>query len=53
MDETVDGLEDNVKVITLYKRWEIVLTDDSNEGSHCRNLIQGKAISVAYEQKNY
>jgi hypothetical protein len=53
MDETSNNLEDNVKIITLYKRWEIVLNDDSNEGSHCRNLIQGKAISVAYEQKNY
>jgi hypothetical protein len=53
MDGIIDGLEDNVKIITLYKRWKTVLDDDSNKGSHCRNLIQGKAISVAYEQKNY
>jgi hypothetical protein len=39
IDQNLNELEDNVKIITLHKK--------------CQNIIHGKAIAIAYEHRNY
>jgi hypothetical protein len=53
MNKKLEELEENVKIITLPDKWKFVYSDKSNDDTTCRNLIQGKAIAIAYEHRNY
>jgi hypothetical protein len=53
MDRKLEQLEANMKIIMLFDKWRYVAIDLTNDGIICRNLIQGKAIATAYQQKNY
>jgi hypothetical protein len=44
---------EDVKIITLFDKWKYVINDHSDDGTKCRNLIQGKAFITAYKQRNY
>jgi hypothetical protein len=47
------GRHVDIKVITLFDKWKYIINDHPDDGTKCRNLIQGKAIITAYEQRNY
>jgi hypothetical protein len=48
--EEIERQEEKVKIIVLHDKWRYVRSDDSDEGTRCRNIIQGKAIAIASEQ---
>jgi hypothetical protein len=53
MEKELSRYESNVKIITLIDKWKYIVRDNSDDGRRCINLIQGKAIATAYEQRNY